>query len=145
MCFAAGNPPWPVLKIHKLRKPIDSPAYFWSIFCTSCIFKYFMCLVLDRLSYYHESENLPSSCQDSVHPGRLTLDKSHLFSQSIFGRIPNEKIPGRTVLIWSYTTDLSNAFYSIWHSGLFRQLIALDFPVYFVAYNCFFWVKDEQK
>jgi len=42
-------------------------------------------------SYYHESENLHSSCHDGVHPGRLTLDKSYLFSQSISRRISNEK------------------------------------------------------
>jgi len=43
----------------------------------------------------HKSENLHSSC----HPGRLILDKSHLFSQSIMEWIQNEKIPDCTVLV----------------------------------------------
>jgi len=37
-----------------------------------------------------------------------------------------------------HTTDLSNAFDSIWHSALFHQLIALDFPLSYVVYICSF-------
>jgi len=61
-----------------------------------------------------------------------------IFSPNLsWGKIPNEKISDRTVLVWSYTTDLSNAFDSIWHSALFHQVIALDFPLSFVVFNAF--------
>jgi len=56
----------------------------------------------------------------------------------MLGKIPNEKIPDCTILVWSYTTNLFNAFNSIWHSALFHQLIALDFLLSFVIYIHFF-------
>jgi len=94
--------------------------------------------LLNGLSYYHESENLYSSCHDGVHRGTLTLNKSHLFFPVYLGKDSKRKIPDRIILVWSYTTDLSNAFDSIWHSALFHQVIALDFPHFFVVYKCFF-------
>jgi len=116
--------------IHPLRKPINFPALSLIIFLTSCIFKFFLCLVLNRLSYYQESENLCSSCQVSVHPGRSTLKKISFISQSYSWEGFKQK-NSKTTLFWHgiHTTDLSNAFNSIWNSALFLQLITLDFPL----------------
>jgi len=41
-------------------------------------------------------------------------------------------------LAWLHTTGLTNAFDSIWHSALFHQLIALDFPLSFPRLYLFF-------
>jgi len=49
--------------MHKPGKPADSPVFYRSISTTSCIFKLFERLVLNRLCYYLESKNLISPTQ----------------------------------------------------------------------------------
>jgi len=68
-----------------------------------------------------------------------------LYQQKSFEKDSKRKNSDRTVLVWSYTTGLSNAFDSILGSALFHQLIALDFPLSVVVYEYFFGVTDEQK
>jgi len=97
-------------------------------------------LVLNRLSYYLESENLHSSCQVGVH-GRSALDKINFFSQSILWRIPNEKILHRIVLAWLHTPTYLTI--SIRYSALFHQLFALESRFFHFSlshiYHFFYW------
>jgi len=58
--------------------------------------------------------------------------------RAIFSARPKLFFPPTAVLAWLHTTDLSNAFDSIWHSALFCQLIVLGLSLSFVVYICSF-------
>ena len=52
-----------IITIHKMGKPLDSPASFRSISLTSCVSKLFECIILSRLLFFLESNSILSPCQ----------------------------------------------------------------------------------
>ena len=72
-----------IIPIHKMGKPLDSPASFRPISLTSCISKLFERIVLTRLLFFLESNSILSPRQAGFRPGRFTLDQILYLSQSI--------------------------------------------------------------
>ena len=64
-----------IIPIHKMGKPLDSPASFRPIFLTSCISKLFECIILSRLLFFLDSNSILSPRQAGFRPGRSTLDQ----------------------------------------------------------------------
>ena len=69
--------------IHKMRKPLDSPASFQLISLTSCISKLFELIIIYCLLIFLESYSILSPCQSGICPGRSLLDQILYLSQSI--------------------------------------------------------------
>ena len=63
-----------IIPIHKVGKPLDSPASFWPISLTSCVSKLFERIILSRLLFFLESNSILSPRQAGFRPGRSTLD-----------------------------------------------------------------------
>ena len=72
-----------IIPIHKMGKPLDSPASFRPISLTSCVSKLFERIILSRLLFFLESNSILSPCQAGFRPGRSTLDQILYLSQSI--------------------------------------------------------------
>ena len=64
-----------IISIHKMGKPLDSPASFRPIFLTSCVSKLFERIILSRLLFFLESNSILSPRQAGFRPGRSTLDQ----------------------------------------------------------------------
>ena len=105
-----------IIPIHKMGKPLDSPASFRPISLTSCVSKLFECIILFRLLFFLESNSI--LC---LRPGRSTLDQIRYLSQSISDGF-NKPRPGSWTIL--STIDFSKAFDSVWHSALFHKLIS---------------------
>ena len=119
-----------IIPIHKMRKPLDSPASFRPISLTSCVSKLFERIILSRLLFL-ESNSIFSPHQAGFRPGRSTLDQILYLSQSISDGF-NKPRPGfRTILS---TIDFSKAFDSIWHPVLFHKLISAGFSPCFARW-----------
>ena len=73
--------------IHKMGKPLDSPASFRPISITSRISKLFECIILSRLLFFLESNSTYSPRPASFRPGRSILDQILYLSQSIFSNL----------------------------------------------------------
>ena len=117
-----------IIPIHKMGKPLDSPASFRPISLTSCVSKLFECIILLRLLFFLESNSILSSRQAGFRPGRSTLDQILYLSQSISDEFNKPRPGSRTVLS---TIDFSKAFDSVWHSALFHK------PISAGLYPCF--------
>ena len=52
-----------IIPIHKMGKPLDSPASFQPISLTSCVSKLFECIILSRLLFFLESNSILSPRQ----------------------------------------------------------------------------------
>ena len=63
-----------IVPIHKMGKPLDSPASFRPISLTSCVSKLFERIILYRLLFVLESNSILSPRQAGFRPGRFTLD-----------------------------------------------------------------------
>ena len=63
-----------IIPIHKMRKPLDSPASFRPISLTYCVSKLFERIILSRLLFFLESNSILSLRQAGFRPGRFTLD-----------------------------------------------------------------------
>ena len=72
-----------IIPIHKMGKPLDSPASFRLISLTSSVSKLFEHIILSRLLFFLESNSILSPRQAGFRPGRSTLDQSLFLSQSI--------------------------------------------------------------
>ena len=121
-----------IIPIHKMGKPLDSPASFRPISLTSCVSKLFERIILSRLLFFLESNSILSIRQASLHPGRSTLDQILYLSQSISDGF-NKPRPGpRTILC---TIDFSKAFDSVWHPFLFHKLISAGLPPCFARWT----------
>ena len=72
-----------IIPIHKVGKPLDSPASFRPISLTSCVSKLFERIILSRLLFFLESNSILSPRQAGFRPGRSTLDQILFLSQSI--------------------------------------------------------------
>ena len=126
--------PSTIIPIHKPGKPSSSPSSFRPISLTSCISKLFERLILSRLTFHLESNDLLSTCQAGFRPGRSSLDQILTLSQSIWDGFQKKKPPDRTILA---SVDFSKAFDSVWHSALFHKLRSLKLPPCFVL-----WVRS---
>ena len=71
-----------IIPIHKMGKPLDSPASFRPISLTSCVSKLFERIILSRLLFL-ESNSILYPRQAGFRSGRSTLDQIFYLSQSI--------------------------------------------------------------
>ena len=83
-----------IIPIHKIGKPLDSPASFLPISLTSCVSKLFERIILSRLLFFLKSNSILSPRQAGFRPGRTTLDQILFLSQSISDGLTN---PGRAL------------------------------------------------
>ena len=72
-----------IIPIHKMGKPLNSPAFFWPISLTSCVSKLFERIILSRLLFFLESNSILSPRQAGFRPEQSTLDQILYLSQSI--------------------------------------------------------------
>ena len=72
-----------IIPIHKMGKPLVSPASFRPISLTSCVSKLFERTILSYLLFFLESNSILSPRQAGFCPGRSTLDQILYLSQSI--------------------------------------------------------------
>ena len=114
-----------IIPIHKMGKPLDSPASFWPISLISCVSKLFERIILSRLLFFLESNSILSRRQAGFRPGRSTLDQILYLSQSISDGFNKPRPGSRTILS---TIDFSKAFDSVWHPALFHKLISAGLP-----------------
>ena len=121
-----------IIPIHKMGKPLDSPASFWPASLTSCVSKLFERIILSRLLFFLESNCILSARQAGFHPGRSTLDQILYLSQSISGGFNKPRPGSRTILP---TIDFSKAFDSVWHPALFHKLISARLPPCFARWT----------
>ena len=121
-----------IIPIHKIGKPLDSPASFRLISLTSCVSKLFECIILSRLLFFLESNSILSPRQAGFRPGRSTLDQILYLSQFISDGFNKHRPGSRTILS---TIDFSKAFDSVWHPALFHKLISAGLPPCFARWN----------
>ena len=121
-----------IISIHKMGKPLDSPASFWSIFLTSCISKLFERIILFRLLFFLESNSILSPHQAGFRPGWSTLDQILYLSQFISDGF-NKPRPGSWTIL--STIDFSKALDSVWHPTLFHKLISAGLPACFAGWT----------
>ena len=121
-----------IILIHKMGKPLDSPASLWPISLTSCISKLFECIILSCLLFFLESNSIFSPRQASFYPGRSTLDQILFLSQFISNGF-NKPRPGSWTIL--ATIDFSKAFDSCLASCLFHKLIFAGLLALLVGLN----------
>ena len=121
-----------IIPIHKMGKPLDSPASFRPICLTSCVSKLFERIILSRLLFFLESNSILSPRQAGFRPGRSTLDQILYLSQSISDGFNKPRLGSRTILS---TIDFSKAFDSVWHLALFHKLISTGLPPCFARWT----------
>ena len=117
-----------IIPIHKMGKPLDSPASFRSISVTSCVSKLFERIILSRLLFFLESNSILSPRQAGFRPRRSTLDQILYLSQSILDGFNKPRLDSRMILS---TIDFSKAFDSVWHPALFHKLFSAGLPPWF--------------
>ena len=91
-------------------------------------------MVLGRLTYFLEQQDILSPVQAGFRPGRSTVDQVLLLSQSIADSFHQSKPGARTVLA---TVDFAKAFDSVWHFALLSKLLSLDLPLCFIE-----WIRS---
>ena len=121
-----------IIPIHKMGKPLDSPASFRPISLTSCVSKLFERIILSRLLFFLESNSILSPRQAGFRTGRSTLDQILYLSQSISDGFNKPRPDSRTILS---TIDFSKAFDSVWHPALFHKLISAGLPPCFARWT----------
>ena len=114
-----------IIPIHKMGKPLNSPASFRPISLTSCVSKLFERIILSRLLFFLESNSILSPRQAGFRPERSTLDQILYLSQSISDGFNKPRPGSRTILS---TIDFSKAFDSVWHPALFHKLTSAGLP-----------------
>ena len=121
-----------IIPIHKMGKPLDSPASFRPISLTSCVSKIFERIILSSLLFFLEPNFILSPRQTGFRPGRSTLDQILYLSQSISDGFNKPRQGSRTILS---TIDFSKAFDSVWHPALFHKLISAGLSPCFVRWT----------
>ena len=121
-----------IILIHKMGKPLDSPASFQPISLISCVSKLFERIILSRLLFFLESNSILFPHQAGFRPGRSTLDQILYLSQSISDGFNKPRSGSLTILS---TIDFSKAFDSVWHSALFHKLISAGLPPCFAHWT----------
>ena len=121
-----------IIPIHKMGKPLNSPASFRPISLTSCVSKLFESIILSRLLFFLESNSILSPRQAGFRPGWSTLDQILYLSQSISDGFNKPRPDSQTILS---TIDFSKAFDSVWHPALFHKLISTGLPPCFARWT----------
>ena len=121
-----------IIPIHKMGRPLDSPASFRPISLTSCVSELFERIILSRLLFFLESNSILSPRQAGFRPGRSTLDQILYLSQSISDGFNKPRPGSRTILS---TIDFSKAFDSVWHPALFHKLLSAGLPPCFARWT----------
>ena len=121
-----------IIPIHKMGKPLDSPASFRPISLTSCVSKLFERIILYRLLFFLESNSILFPRQAGFRPGWSTLDQILYLSQSISNGFNKPRPGSRTI---QSTIDFSKAFDSVWHPALFHKLISGGLPPCFARWT----------
>ena len=109
-----------IVAIHKMGKPLDSPASFRPVSLISCVSKLFERFILPRLLFFLESNFIFSPRQAGFRPERSTQDQILLHAQSISDGFNKPRPGSRTILA---TIDFSKAFDSVWHPAFYHKLI----------------------
>ena len=121
-----------IIPIHKMGKPLDSPAFFWPIFLISCVSKLFERIILSRLLFFLECNSIFYPRQAGFRPGRSALDQILYLSQSIWDGFNKPRPGSRTILS---TIDFSKVFDSVWHPALFHKLTLAGLPLCFARWT----------
>ena len=121
-----------IIPIHKMGKPLDSPASFRPISLTSCVSKLFERIILSRLLFFLESNSILSPRQAGFRPGWSILDQILYLSQSISDGFNKPRPASRTIIS---TIDFSKAFDFVWHPALFHKLISAGLPSCFARWT----------
>ena len=121
-----------IIPIHKMGKPLDSPASLRPISLTSCVSKLFERIILFSLLFFLESNSIFSPRQAGFRPGRSTLDQILYLSQSISDGFNKPRLGSRTILS---TIDFSKAFDSVWYPALFHKLTSAGLPPCFARWT----------
>ena len=121
-----------IIPIHKIGKPLDSPASFRPISLTSCVSKLFERIILSHLLFFLESNSILSLHQAGFRPGQSTLDQILYLSRSISDGFNKPRPGSRTILS---TVDFSKAFDSVWHLALFHNLLSAGLPPCFARWT----------
>ena len=100
-----------IIPIHKMGKPLDSPASLRSISLIFCVSKRFERIILFSLLFFLESNSILSPRQAGFRPGPSTLDQILFLSQCILNEFNKPRPGSRTILS---TIDFSKAFDSVW-------------------------------
>ena len=124
-----------IIPIHKMRKPLGSPASFRPISLTSCVSKLFKRIILSRLLFFLESNSILSPRQADFCSGQSTLDQILFLAQSISDGFNKPRSGSWTIL---YTIDFSKVFDTVWHPALFHKLISAGLPPCFARWTQFF-------
>ena len=108
----------------KPGKPSDSPSSYRPISLTSCTSKLFERMVLGRLTYFLEQQDILSPVQAGFRPGRSAVDQVLFLSQSITDSFHQSKPGARTALpLWilrKLLTQFGTLPFSL-NSSLFRS------------------------
>ena len=121
-----------IIPIHKMGKPLGSPASFRPVSLTSCVSGLFERIVLSRLLFFLKSGSILSPRRAGFRPGRSALDRILCLSQSISDGFDRPGPGSRTILS---TVDFSGAFGSVWHPALFHKLISAGLPPCFARWT----------
>ena len=121
-----------IIPIHKMGKPLDSPASFQPISLTSCVSELFERIILSRLLFFLQSNSILCPRLAGFRPGQSTLDQILYLSQSISDGF-NKPRPGSRMIL--PTIDFSKAFDSVWHAALFHKLISAGLPPCFARWT----------
>ena len=63
-----------IIPIHKIGRPLDSPASFWPISLTVCVSRLFERIIPSRLLFFLECNSILSPCHAGFCPERSILD-----------------------------------------------------------------------
>ena len=121
-----------IIPIHKMGKPLDSPASFRPTSLTSCISKLLERIILSSLLIFLESNSILSPRPAGFRPGQSTLDQILYLSQFISDGFNKPRPGSRTILS---TIDFFKAFDSVWHPALFHKLISAGLPSCFARWT----------
>ena len=117
-----------IIPIHKIGKPLDSPASFRPISLTSCISKHFERIIPSRVLFLLESTSILYPRQAGFRPGRSTLDQILYLSQSISdGFNKPRRALGRSCLLLISPKPLTLSSIPLFSTNSFRlaSLLAL--------------------
>ena len=118
-----------IIPIHKMGKPLDSPASFQPISLTSCVSKLFECIILSRLLFFLESNSILSPRQAGFRPGRSTLDQILYLFQSILDGFNKSRPSSCLLSIFPKLLTL------VWDPTLFHKLISAGLPPCFARWT----------
>ena len=102
-----------IIPILKPGKPSDSLSSYKPISLTSCTSKLFERMVLGRLTYFLEQQDILSPVQAGFRPGRSTVDQVLLLSQSISDSFHQSKPDALTVLASYHCRFFENFWLSL--------------------------------